>query len=267
MKERMKQPPVVLSIAGSDPSGGAGIQADLKSISALGGYGAAVITAITAQNTLGVQGVFPLAAEVVRAQLESVFEDLHPGAVKIGMVHDAQLVEVIVACLRRYQPDHVVYDPVMISTSGRRLMTEESIAYIEQQLFPRCSLITPNLDEASLLVGHRLETAEEMAEAGGVLARRYGCHVLVKGGHLQGERMCDLLCDGVESRLYEAAKSRSSNLHGTGCTLSSAIATYLAHGASLPDAIAQAKGYITRAIEAAAEWHIGQGNGPLWQFV
>lgn len=266
MKAMMKQPPVVLSIAGSDPSGGAGIQADLKSISALGGYGAAVITAITAQNTLGVQGVFPLAAEVVRAQLDSVCSDLQLGAVKIGMVHDAGLVEVIVECLKQYQPPFIVYDPVMISTSGRRLMTEESIAAIEQQLFPYCSLITPNLDEASLLVGHRLETPEEMAEAGGVLARRYGCNVLVKGGHLCGERMCDVLCDGEASQLFEATKSRSNNLHGTGCTLSSAIATYLAQGEALPDAIAQAKKYITQAIEAGAALHIGQGNGPLWHF-
>lgn len=259
-------PPIVLSIAGSDPSGGAGIQADIKTISALGGYAAAVITAITAQNTLGVQGVFPLPPQVLHAQLTSVMDDLHPAAVKVGMVHDASLVEVIAATLTHYAPPLVVYDPVMISTSGRRLMTEETITTIEQHLFPRCTLITPNLDEASLLIGHPLHTPEEMAAAGQQLAARYGCQVLVKGGHLEGAVMYDVLCTATASTPFLAPKSPSRNLHGTGCTLSSAIATLLAHGHPMEQAVAQAKQYVTRAIQAGSHLHIGQGNGPLGHF-
>ena len=259
-------PPIVLSIAGSDPSGGAGIQADIKTISALGGYAAAVITAITAQNTLGVQGVFPLPLQVLHAQLTSVMDDLHPAAIKVGMVHDASLVEVIAATLTHYAPPLVVYDPVMISTSGRRLMTEETITTIEQDLFPRCTLITPNLDEASLLIGHPLHTPEEMAAAGQQLAARYGCQVLVKGGHLEGEVMCDVLCTATASTPFLAPKSPSRNLHGTGCTMSSAIATLLAEGKTLTEAVQGAKAVIDKGIVAGRTLHIGKGNGPLWLF-
>ena len=266
MSQSTSHPPVVLSIAGSDPSGGAGIQADIKTISALGGYAAAAITAITAQNTLGVQGVYPLAPEVLQAQLTSVLDDLHPAAVKIGMVHDSSLVEVIAKSMEHYTPPFVVYDPVMISTSGRRLMTEETIATIEQQLFPRCTLITPNLDEASLLLGQPVTTPLEMADAGQQLAARYGCQVLVKGGHLSGEEMCDVLCTATSSTSFVAPKSPSRNLHGTGCTLSSAIATLLAHGRPMEQAVTEAKQYVTRAIQAGSALHIGQGNGPLGHF-
>lgn len=265
MKQSIPQPSVVLTIAGSDPSGGAGIQADIKTISALGGYAAAVITAITAQNTLGVQGVYPLPPEVLLAQLTSVMDDLHPAAVKIGMVHDAALVRVIADVLSRYAPPYVVFDPVMVSTSGRRLMTEETIAAIEQQLFPRCTLITPNLDEASLLTGHELHTPNEMSAAGQQLSQRFGCSVLVKGGHLSGEEMCDVLSiPSQESIFFRAPRTRSRNLHGTGCTLSSAIATLLAQGNPLPRAIGSAKSYVSQAILRGSTLHIGQGNGPLW---
>lgn len=259
-------PHVVLSIAGSDPSGGAGIQADIKTISALGGYAAAAITAITAQNTLGVQGIFPVQPEVLRAQLTSVMDDLHPTAVKIGMVHDAEQVAVIADILQRYVPPFVVYDPVMVSTSGRRLMTEETVACIEQNLFPLCTLITPNLDEASLLMYCLLHTPEEMTSAGRTLSSRYGCHVLVKGGHLDGEEMCDILCTQSESTTFRAPRTHSNNLHGTGCTLSSAIATRLSQGYSLHTAVASAKEYVSRAIQQGSTLRIGQGNGPLWHF-
>ena len=262
----MKNPSIIFSIAGSDPSGGAGIQADIKTISALGGYAAAAITAITSQNTLGVQGVYPLPQEVVASQIRSVMEDLHPAALKIGMVHNEAIVAAIADAIVLYRPTYVVYDPVMISTSGRRLMAEATIQAIESQLFPRCTLITPNLHEASLLLGYPLTTPEEMAQGGELLAQRYGCWVLVKGGHLVGNEMCDLLCNATEVHRYTSAKCPSHNLHGTGCTLSSAIATLLAQGQPIHQAVAQAKAYITQAIEHGASLHIGQGNGPLWHF-
>lgn len=260
------QPPIVLTIAGSDCSGGAGIQADIKTISALGGYAASVITAVTAQNTLGVQAVYPLPLELVRQQIESVLSDLRPAAIKIGMVHSRPIVEVIARCLQAYPACPVVYDPVMISTSGRRLMTEETVTTIRKQLFPRCTLITPNLHEASLLAGREIAGVAAMEEAARSLGERYRTSFLVKGGHLSGTKMCDLLfCHGA-SHLYEEEKIESRNLHGTGCTLSSAIATKLACGHSLEAAVGQAKAYITTAIREGKELRIGQGNGPLWHF-
>lgn len=261
-----QQPPVVFSIAGSDPSGGAGIQADIKTISALRGYAAAAITAVTSQNTYGVQGVYPLPPEVVQTQIASVMDDLRPVAVKIGMVYSLPLVEVIAEAIAHYHPQFVVYDPVMISTSGRRLMTEETVQGITQLLFPRCTLITPNLDEASMLLAHPLKTPEEMELGGQQLATRYGCHVLVKGGHLSGETMCDVLCSADATFRFSSPKSTSHNLHGTGCTLSSAIATLLAHGHPMEQAVEEAKQYICCAIEGGKEWHIGHGNGPLCHF-
>lgn len=164
-------PPILLSIAGSDCSGGAGIQADIKTISALGGYAATVITAVTAQNTLGVQAVHPLPADIVRAQILSVTDDLQPAAVKIGMVHNAAIVQVIAQCLQKYRPGFIVYDPVMISTSGRRLMTEETMLTIQEELLPLCTLITPNLSEASMLTGQSISTPAEMEQAARFLSR------------------------------------------------------------------------------------------------
>ena len=261
-----QQPPVIFSIAGSDPSGGAGIQADIKTISALNGYAAAAITAVTSQNTCGVQGVYPLPADVLQTQIASVMEDLQPTAIKIGMVYSLQLVEVIAQAIAHYHPPFIVFDPVMISTSGRRLMTEETVQGIKRLLFPRCSLITPNLDEAAMLIGHPLCTPQQMAEAGQLLAARYGCQVLVKGGHLSGETMCDVLCSATGSTSFLAPKSQSHNLHGTGCTLSSAIATLLARGYTMEKAVEEAKHYVSLAIDGGKEWHIGHGNGPLCHF-
>lgn len=269
-------PPIILSIAGSDCSGGAGIQADIKTISALGGYAASVITAVTAQNTLGVQAVYPLPAEIVKAQIASVMEDLQPDAVKIGMVHDAGIVAAIVECLKKYRPRFVVYDPVMLSTSGRRLMTEETIRVIQAELFPLCTLITPNLHEASLLWGQPIAGTAEMQQAARELSCRYSTRVLVKGGHLQGDDMCDVLYAGQlspgtaalpgECVLFSNPKIESRNLHGTGCTLSSAIATLLASGNTPDEAVRQAKAYIAVAIRQGKDLHIGHGNGPLWHF-
>ena len=220
----MERHPVILSIAGSDCSGGAGIQADIKTISALGGYAASVITAVTVQNTLGVHAVQSVLPEIVRGQIEAVMDDLRPVAIKIGMVSDIQIVRTIVDCLRKYIPEYIVYDPVMVSTSGRKLMSDET------------------MDE-------------------------YQTSVLIKGGHLEGDRMCDLLHTSESIfHIYEEKKIESNNLHGTGCTLSSAIATNLAKGYPLRESIQHAKSYITQAIIAGKDLHIGHGNGPLWHF-
>lgn len=269
-------PPIILSIAGSDCSGGAGIQADIKTISALGGYAASAITAITVQNTQGVQAVHPLPAEMIRSQIEAVMDDLQPEVLKIGMVHDAAIVHVIAECLLKYRPKFVIYDPVMISTSGRRLMTEETVRTIKEELFPLCTLITPNLSEASLLNGQTISTIAEMEQAAQKLSRQFGTSVLIKGGHLESEEMCDILCckpslaetskRSFACTLYTNPKIESHNLHGTGCTLSSAIATFLAHGERLEEAIRQAKDYINTAINNGKSLQIGHGNGPLWHF-
>lgn len=269
-------PPVILSIAGSDCSGGAGIQADIKTISALGGYAASVITAITAQNTMGVQAVFPLPDDIVRMQIESVMDDLQPAAIKIGMVHNASLVHVIAECLRKYHSRFIVYDPVMISTSGRRLMTEDTIQTIQKELFPLCTLITPNLDETSLLYGSPVHTVTDMQRAAQELSRQYNTSFLVKGGHLESDEMCDVLrCnhlptakadDAPACTFHVSPKIESHNLHGTGCTLSSAIATFLAYGNHPDEAVRQAKKYIGKAIEYGKELQIGHGNGPLWHY-
>lgn len=258
-------PKTILTIAGSDCSGGAGIQADIKTISALQGYAASIITAITAQNTFGVQGVYPLEPEIVEAQLTSVLSDLRPAAIKIGMVHNAAIVEVVVAQLRQHSIP-VIFDPVMISTSGRRLMTEDTLNVIRTDLFPLCTLITPNLHEASLLTHASITTVRQMIEAARMLATRYGISVLIKGGHLEGEEMCDVLCRRNEIFSFPTAKVDSHNLHGTGCTLSSAIATLVGQGEPLPQAVSHAKAYITRAITRGKDLEIGGGNGPLWHF-
>ena len=189
----MKTYPVVLSIAGSDCSGGAGIQADIKTISALGAYAASVITAVTVQNTRGVKAVHIVPAEIVQGQIEAVMEDLRPDALKIGMVSEPALVKIIAGCLLKYPHCPIVYDPVMVSTSGRKLMAKDAIQLIKEELFPLISLITPNLDETEVLTGKKITTAEEMKEAARQLSEEYHTAVLVKGGHLEGNEMQDVL--------------------------------------------------------------------------
>ena len=264
----MKTPTIVLTIAGSDSSGGAGIQADIKAISALGSFAASAITSITAQNTLGVLGIHSIPIDMVRQQIEAVMEDLHPEAVKIGMVCDKDIARTIAGCLEKYHPKWVVYDPVMVSTSRHKLMTDDTIETIRQELIPRTTLITPNLHEARILTGHKLNTIEEMEKHAEVLSQTLRCSVLIKGGHLEGGEMCDILYDATEARCfrYTAPKIESQNLHGTGCTLSSSIATKLSQGHSMKEAIALAKDYVTKAINAAKDMHIGHGHGPLWHF-
>ncbi|MCI1681645.1 MAG: bifunctional hydroxymethylpyrimidine kinase/phosphomethylpyrimidine kinase [Bacteroides sp.] len=257
---------IVLSVAGSDPSGGAGIQADIKAISALGGYAATAITAVTVQNTLGVSDVYSLPPDLIGKQMEAVLDDLQPDAVKIGMTGSAAVVREIVRVLRQYQMKQVVFDPVMVSTSGRRLMEEDAVEAVCEELFPVTTLVTPNLHEAELLIGKPVRTVEEMLVAGKTLSERYGCAFLIKGGHLAGEEMCDVLCDSEQVHYYKSPRIESGNLHGTGCTLSSAIATFMVQGCGLPDAVERAKHYTSAAIEAGRDLHIGHGNGPLWHF-
>lgn len=264
----MKQPTIVLTIAGSDSSGGAGIQADIKAISALGSFAASAITSITAQNTLSVQGIHPVPTEMVRQQIEAVMDDLHPDTIKIGMVCDKDIALTIAESIETYHPKWVVYDPVMVSTSGHKLMTDDTIDILRRELIPRATLITPNLHEARILTGHELNTIGDMEKHAETLGQTLRCSVLIKGGHLEGGTMCDVLYDATEARTfrYPAPKIESHNLHGTGCTLSSAIATKLSQGHPMKEAIALAKDYVTKAIDAAKDMHIGHGHGPLWHF-
>ena len=262
----MKEKAIVLSVAGSDSSGGAGIQADIKTISALGGYAATAITAITVQNTLGVQAVHPVPAELVGEQMQAVMEDLRPDAIKIGMTGNVEIISEIALLLFDFSPRQVVLDPVMVSTSGHNLMTDEAVEAICTLLLPEVSLVTPNLHETEVLLQQPVHTVDEMEDAACRLFEKYHCAFLIKGGHLKGNEMCDVLYDGNQLNIFGSNRIRSGNLHGTGCTLSSAIATFLAQGASLYEAVEQAKEYISCAIEAGKDLHIGQGNGPLWHF-
>lgn len=263
----MKRYPVILSIAGSDCSGGAGIQADIKTISALGGYAASVITAVTVQNTLGVSAVQTIVPDVVRGQIEAVINDMKPDAIKIGMISDADTIYIIAECLRKYVPKLIVYDPVMISTSGRKLMTDEAIRVMKTELFPVIDLLTPNIDEATALTGIEIHTIKDMQRAAKRLAEEHNLMVLIKGGHLAGDEMCDLFHNADNHHcIYSENKIETKNLHGTGCTLSSAIATYFAKDYPIEEAIRHAKTYVTKAILAGKDLNIGHGNGPLWHF-
>lgn len=257
-------PAAVLSIAGSDPSGGAGIQADIKAITALGAYAATAITAVTVQNTLGVRSVFPIPTQVVADQIDAVMEDIEPQAVKIGMVNDADIVRTIADAIRRHKPRWVVYDPVMVSTSGHRLIEEDTTGIIERELMPLATIITPNMSEAEVLWGQRITTVEDMERAACELSARYGTAVLVKGGHLAEGAMCDILCYGEGTERFTGERIATRNLHGTGCTLSSSIAALLAQGLPLVEAVAEAKRYVTAAIRVGSRMNIGHGNGPLW---
>ena len=259
--------PTVLTIAGTDPSGGAGIQADLKTFSALGCYGMSVVTALVAQNTTGVRAIHNVPAEFVQQQLDAVMEDILPDAIKIGMVHTPQLVEVIANTLKRYPDIPVVFDPVMVATSGDKLIEDATIEVIVSKLFPLVTLITPNMDEASLLANMTIETVDQMQQAGEVIAQT-GCKaLLMKGGHLKSEQLTSILMDknGIVNT-YVSDKVETNNVHGSGCTLSSAIASYLARGEELQDAVALAQEYINGAIYYGSDVLIGKGNGPLNHF-
>lgn len=234
----------------------------------MGSYGATVITALTSQNTLGVQDVSAVSPSVVTSQLQSVLSDLPVASIKIGQIPSCDVAQAVVDVLQPYLQQHpvpVIYDPVMISTSGRALMEPDSIDFVCERLFPLCTLITPNLPEAESLTGLRLTTTESIIEAGELLTSRYKTAFLLKGGHAETNDMTDYLftAEGVHNT-FTTSKITTSNLHGTGCTLSSAIATALAQSKSLPDSVSVAKQFVTEAIRRGSTLKIGNGNGPLW---
>jgi len=253
--------PVVLTIAGSDSGGGAGIQADLKTFCAFGVFGTSAITAITAQNTTGVTAVHPVPLEVVLAQIEAVAVDLQPAAVKTGMLATAALVEMVAVEIARHGFSNLVCDPVMVSSSGARLLDEDAVASLRRDLFPLCALITPNLDEARILTGLPVEGEEGMLESARVLVEAGAGAALIKGGHGEGDEVVDLLWDGTNVRKWRRPRLHTRNVHGTGCTLSAGIAAGLAKGASLEEAVSTALDFVARAIQEAPG--LGSGFGPL----
>lgn len=253
--------PVVLTIAGSDSGGGAGIQADLKTFQAFGCFGTTAITAVTVQDTRGVRGVHRVPVETVVAQVRAVAEDLHPAACKSGMLGTGEAVRALAAALDRLRLPRYVLDPVMVATSGDRLLDREGERAVLDELLPRAAVVTPNLDEASLLVGFPVRDVASMARAAEVLVSRGARAALVKGGHLESDALVDLLWDGAEWREWRRPRLVTRNTHGTGCTLSAAIAAGLARGHDLPRAVGDALDYVRRAIEAAPG--LGSGHGPL----
>jgi hydroxymethylpyrimidine/phosphomethylpyrimidine kinase len=259
--------PVALTIAGSDSSGGAGIQADLKTFAALGVYGASAITALTAQNTGGVTGIHVVPVEFLRAQIDAVFADLDVGAVKIGMVAQLASIEAIADALRRWSPKHVVLDPVMVATSGSRLLAAEAVEALRQKLIPLATIITPNLPEAAALLDEPVAASEAAIESQGARLLALGCpSVLIKGGHGEGSESTDYLIRASGSLALSAPRVATQNTHGTGCSLSSAIAAELAKGAELEAAIRNAKRFISAAIAAADRFTVGHGHGPIHHF-
>lgn len=264
-----KSYPKVLSIAGSDSSGGAGIQADLKTFSALGVYGATAITAVTAQNTQGVISQFALSPEMVSDQIKAVIDDIEPSVVKIGMLSNSDIVKVVAECLRHYRLT-VILDPVMVSSSGHRLLSIEAQELIKEHLLPLSTLVTPNIPEMAALTDMPLSSPEEKESAARYLLDIGAKAILVKGGHEEGRMKTDLLFyykDGeVELKSYTSETVSTKNIHGTGCTLSSAIAALMAKGVELNDAVAEAKRYVTQAIMAGSDVHIGYGFGPVNHF-
>jgi hydroxymethylpyrimidine/phosphomethylpyrimidine kinase len=256
--------PRVLSIAGSDSGGGAGIQADLKTFSALGCYGMTAITAVTAQNTLGVTAIHGVPVEVLKAQICAVMDDIGVDALKIGMLHSPELVRVVAWAIDEYRIERVVLDPVMVATSGDRLIAEETIGVLVGELFHRVTVVTPNLDEAALLLGGAISTIAALDDAAARLLALGAHAVLLKGGHLPGDEVVDVLAmRGEALQRLQSSRIASGNVHGTGCTLSSAIAAGLALGLGLPQAVAEARRYVLQAIAAGAQVHTGSGHGPL----
>ena len=259
--------PIALTIAGSDSGGGAGIQADLKTFSALGVYGASVITALTAQNTKVVTGIHDVPADFITAQIDAVFSDLDVKAVKIGMVARAEAIDAIVAGLDRWSPPHVVFDPVMVATSGDRLLSSDAVDALRTKLFPRAHLITPNLPEAAALLNEGIAESEQAIEQQGRRLLSLGCPaVLIKGGHGHGPESTDYLIDANSVIRLAAPRIATANTHGTGCSLSSSIAAGLAKGHGLERSVRDAKAYISAAIAAADRLNVGHGHGPIHHF-
>lgn len=249
-----------LTVAGSDCSGGAGIQADIKTMMANGVYAMSAVTALTAQNTTGVDGIMEVTPEFLKEQLDCVFSDIYPDAVKIGMVSNARLIEVIAESLTRYQAKNIVVDTVMVSTSGSKLLQEEAVETLQTKLLPLATVITPNIPEAEILFGKKITTEKEMEQAAEWIGTTYRCNVLLKGGHSVSDAN-DFLWQSDGSRWFCTERIDNPNTHGTGCTLSSAIASHLAKGSTLEEAIDEAKKYLTGALADMLD--LGKGSGPL----
>jgi len=256
--------PSVLTIAGSDSSAGAGIQADLKTFAALGVYGTCAITAVTAQNTLGVTAVHEVPPEIVAAQVEAVVTDIRPDAVKTGMLAGAAIIEVVAAKVREHGLPNLVVDPVMVAKSGDRLLREDAVAALRELLLPLATVVTPNLPEAEALTGRTIESDDDVRRAAKEIVAMGARSAVVKGGHRESAEAVDLLYDGNAFREYAAPWVETASTHGTGCTFASAIAACLAQGTPLADAVAEAKAYLTEALRRA--YPIGGGHGPVNHF-
>lgn len=258
-----------LSIAGSDPSGGAGLQADLKTFSALGVYGMTAVVAVVDENTVGVTAVHPVPVEIVKGQIRSCLDDIGADAIKIGMLHSSELIRGVRDTLEPYGISKVVLDPVMVATSGDPLLEQEAIATLRDELIPYTGVITPNIPEAEILLGHRIERHEDLPDAARDLSQGGKVSVLLKAGHLSDRNtLTDYFYNAESGKMtpLSAPRVETVNTHGTGCTLSSAFASYLALGASLDEAAARAKAYIADAIAAGAAYSIGHGHGPVHHF-
>lgn len=258
----------VLTIAGSDSGGGAGIQADIKAISAMGCFAASAITAVTVQNTVGVQAVHPIPLEILGGQIDAVLSDIGADAVKIGMLHSAEVASLVADRIEHYGIKNVVLDPVMVSTSGHRLIEESAIETLKTRLIPLARVITPNLPEAEILSGRTISGEEDFAAIAIQLSGNRNVSVLLKAGHLDGEMLTDYFYNAEDDTMTRLPSKRvdTPNTHGTGCTLSSALAAALARGKGLTEAVREAKSYIGQAIESGARYSIGKGHGPVNHF-
>ena len=264
----MKTYPKLLIIAGSDSGGGAGIQADIKSAGACGTYSSTVITALTAQNTLGIQSIEGTSPKMISAQLKAVLDDIGSDAVKIGMLHSQKVIAIITKELKYYKPKHIVVDPVMVATSGDRLLAEEAMKALMAEIIPLAEVITPNVPEMELLLGKKRKNELAFSDYAKALAEKFGVSVLLKGGHLKGNNSDDILFDVRTQQLtkLDAPRVETQNTHGTGCSLSSALASYLAQGYSLENAAQKAKTFVNQAIQAGSEYKLGKGSGPIHHF-
>ena len=249
-----------LTIAGSDSSGGAGIQADIKTMTANGVFAMSAVTALTAQNTTGVTGIMEVSPEFLKKQIDCIFTDIRPDAIKIGMVSSAELIRAIAEKLKEYKAENIVVDPVMVATSGAKLISDDAIGTLKEALLPMADILTPNIPEAEVLSGMEVKTEEDMVKAAEKISRTYHCAVLLKGGHQLNDAN-DLLCRGEDHRWFYGKRIDNPNTHGTGCTLSSAIASNLAKGFDMETAVERAKAYISGALGAMLD--LGKGSGPM----
>jgi len=258
----------VLTIAGSDPSGGAGIQADLKTFSACGCYGMSAVTAVVDENTVGVYGIYPVPVSFVQGQIRSVLDDIGADAVKIGMLHSSELILGVKEVLEQYKIMNIILDPVMVATSGDKLLLDEAIASLRDEMIPVARVITPNIPEAEILLGREIKSQEELPSAARQLSQGKNVSVFLKAGHLSGERLTDIFYNAETDEITELPSDRifTVNTHGTGCTLSSALASFIARGFSLIEAVTMSKDYIYNAILNGAKYETGKGHGPVHHF-